>query len=278
MQVLAPLSINALRAMSRAEAEMEIRARVQTVYMGQQTVLSRVLGFPKMFLSTTDLGFSSHVMLDGFWEIWLTLFLARTVKPGMVALDIGANYGYYTVLLGAAVGPTGRLISVEPIPATMALLTRTVALNGFSGWTTLVPAALAAPGVETVEMYLPPNEPKNATIVEQPREGSSTVPATCIDALTHKLDDLHIIKLDAEGAEADIFDGMKDTLRRMDPDLVVEFNGGRYHDAAGFLSRLRSSFRTMSALDFAGEMHPVTEDEVLARDTGEDWLLYLSRR
>ena len=106
MPVLSPLSISALGFMPRPEAEAEIRARVQTVYLGRQTVLSRVLGFNKMFLSTTDLGFSLHVMLDGFWEIWLTLFFARSVKAGMVALDIGANFGYYSVLLGAAVGPT----------------------------------------------------------------------------------------------------------------------------------------------------------------------------
>ena len=278
MPVLSPLSIDAIRSMSRPEAEAEIRARVQTVYMGRQTVLSRVLGFHKMFLSTADLGFSSHVMLDGFWEIWLTLFLARSVKPGMVALDIGANFGYYSVLLGAAVGSTGHLISVEPMLETFRFLSRTIDLNGFSGRTTLIPAALTAPGIEAVEMIMPPNEPKNATIAGHVTEDSISVRATCVDALTHELEDLHIIKLDAEGAEADIFDGMQDTLRRMSPDLVIEFNGLRYADAAGFLGRLRSSFKSMATLDFEGDLRPVTEDEVLSRDSGEDWLLYFTRR
>ena len=277
MPVLTPLSIQDLGSMSRPEAEAEIRARVQTVYMGRQTVLSRVLGFPKMFLSTTDLGFSSHVMLDGFWEIWLTLFLARSVKPGMVALDVGANFGYYSVLLGAAVGPTGHLISVEPIPETFDFLTRTIDLNGFSSWTTMVPAALTAPGREFVDMLAPPNEPKNAAIVDHETADTIKIRATCVDALTHGLEDLHIIKIDAEGAEADIFDGMQDTLRRLKPDLVLEFNGLRYADAPGFLSKLRSSFKTMGALDFEGVVHPVTEKEVLSRASGEDWLLHFSR-
>ncbi len=278
MPVLNPLSIDAIGTMSRGEAEAEIRARVQTVYLGRETVLSRVLGFHKMFLPTTDIGFSSHVMLDGFWEIWLTLLFARTVKPGMTVIDVGANFGYYSVLMGAAIGPTGRLIAVEPMPATMALLRRTVAINGLSGWTTLVEAALTVPGLDHVDMYATPDEPKNAAITHAATESTTRVKATCLDALTHKLDDLHIIKLDAEGAEAGIFEGMQDTLRRLDPDLIIEFNALRYPDAPDFLARLRASFRTMSALDFAGDLQPVTEEEVLARSSGEDWLLYFSRR
>lgn len=278
MQASRPLSIGDIAAMSRDNAEAEIRARVQTAYLGEETVLTRVLGFHKMFLKTTDLGFGCHVMLDGFWETWLTLFLARTVKPGMSAIDVGANFGYYSVLMGAAVGPGGRLIAIEPIPTTMALLRRTVALNGLDGWTTLVEAAVTAPGIERVDMIADAAEPKNAAITHAAGPGTVAVAATTLDALTRGLDALHVIKIDAEGAEAGIFDGMGDTLRRLKPDLVLEFNALRYRDAAAFLGRLRSAFRSMKALGFDGELQPIREDEVLRRDTGEDWLLHFSHR
>ena len=278
MAVLRPLSIGDIAGMSRADAEAEIRARVQTVHLGDQTVLTRILGFHKLFLMTTDLGFGCHVMLDGFWESWLTLLLARTVKPGMTAVDVGANCGYYSVLMGAAVGPTGRVIAVEPMPATMTLLRRTVALNGFSGWTTLVEAALTAPGIERVEMLTPPGEPKNAAITPAAGEATVNVAATCLDALTHGLDALHVVKIDAEGAEAGIFEGMSDTLRRLRPDLVIEFNALRYPDPAGFLGKLRSAFPSMSAIDFNGDLQAVDPDRVLARTDGEDWLLFFSHR
>jgi len=97
--------------MTRAQAEQEIRARTQAVYLGDHLALVRVLGQAKMFLSTTDAGFASHVMLDGFWEIWLTLFFARVIAPGMTVIDVGANFGYYTLLFGRAVGPSGRVIA-----------------------------------------------------------------------------------------------------------------------------------------------------------------------
>src|SRR5262245_34051536 len=108
--------------MSRAEAERAIKARVQTAYLGHGRVLARVLGEYKIFLSSDDLGFSCHVMLDGYWESWLTLFFMRHIKPGMTVVDVGANFGYYTVLFGGAVGATGRVIAIEPVPSTVALL------------------------------------------------------------------------------------------------------------------------------------------------------------
>ena len=93
----------------RFALENRCRALTNPVYLGDHTALCRVLGFYKMYLDTTDTGFASHLLLDGFWEMWLTVFFARQVKPGMTVIDVGANYGYYTLLFGALVGPEGRV-------------------------------------------------------------------------------------------------------------------------------------------------------------------------
>ena len=82
-----------LGTFNREKLESAIRARVQTVHLGGARVLARVLGGPKMFLSTDDLGFGCHVMLDGYWESWLTVFFARFISPGMTVFDVGANFG-----------------------------------------------------------------------------------------------------------------------------------------------------------------------------------------
>ena len=51
-----------------------------------------------MYIDTADVGFGAHLLLDGFWESWLTEFIARRVQAGMRFADVGANHGYYTVL------------------------------------------------------------------------------------------------------------------------------------------------------------------------------------
>src|SRR3954451_10004273 len=114
--------------MTREDAEQAIRARVQTVYLGNGRVLNRVLGHLKLYMSTADRGFAGHVMLDGYWEIWLTLFFARYLEAGMTVFDVGANFGYYTLLFADAIGPRGRVIAIEPVPATADFLADSVGL------------------------------------------------------------------------------------------------------------------------------------------------------
>src|SRR5258707_8071492 len=121
-----------LETWPRHRLEDAIRRRVQTAYLGDGLVLARILGRQKILLNGSDRGFACHLMLDGFWEMWLTQFLAGQVKPGMTVVDVGANFGYYTVLFADAVGDAGRVIAVEPNPDAAALLRETVLLNGYA--------------------------------------------------------------------------------------------------------------------------------------------------
>ena len=120
------LRLSDLAEMGRDDAEAAIRARSQAVALGDGRILARVLGRNKMFLLANDHGFAAHVMLDGFWESWITLFFARNVRPGMTVIDVGANFGYYTCVFADAVGASGRVIAIEPAPVTARLLRDTV--------------------------------------------------------------------------------------------------------------------------------------------------------
>ena len=110
-----------LANLDRRALERRIRALNQAVYLGEATALCRLLGRYKFYVDTRDVGFGAQVLLDGYWEIWLAQFLARRVKPGMHAVDVGANHGCHTVLLADLVGPLGRVAAFEPSPGVCAL-------------------------------------------------------------------------------------------------------------------------------------------------------------
>lgn len=235
----------------RDRLEREIRHRVQTAYLGNDLVLARILGRHKIFLRGSDRGFACHLMLDGFWEIWLTQFLAQALKPGMTVIDVGANYGYYTLLMADAVGESGRVVAVEPLPDAARLLAETVRLNGFEGRTRIVPQALGATA-GTAFLFAPDGEPKNSLVVGQadhPGGTTQAVPVTTLDSVVLDGPRIDLVKIDAEGAEEGIVAGMVGLLARDRPKLVLEYNAARYADPGAFLDIL---------LDVYGEARELT--------------------
>lgn len=283
MSSSALLHLHELMAFDRHQAETAILQRVNSAYLGNHTALVRVLGRYKLYVDTRDRGFGSHVLLDGFWEIWLTLFCARNVKRGMTAIDVGANFGYYSLLLAELVGARGELIAVEPNPHAADFLRRSVELNGLLGRTRIETSALGATISGDASLYVPHSEPKNAQIVSemfQPRPQDGVVikvPVTTLDGMSAACSRVDFIKIDAEGAEEVILEGMAETIARHKPMLVVEFNPARYADASGFLERLAGIYGAMRRLDFSGEAVPITSEDLLSKYGADDSLLVLSR-
>ena len=138
------LALRQFASMDRFTLEALCRAQAQPLYLGDNSALCRVLSRYKLLLDTRDRGFAAHVLLDGYWEMWLTIFMCRHIQPGMVVIDVGANFGYYTVLMADLVGPEGHTFAIEPNPVVAALLRQSVTLNGFRSRTSIVEAAAGA--------------------------------------------------------------------------------------------------------------------------------------
>ena len=89
---------------NRPDAEQHFTARTRSQYLGNGTLLCQVLGGLKLFVIGDDVGFSPHMIFEGYWEFWLTRHFAEVIRPGDTVLDIGANLGYYTLLAADLVG------------------------------------------------------------------------------------------------------------------------------------------------------------------------------
>lgn len=72
--------------------------------------------------------------------------LREILRPGDVALDVGANVGLYTVLLAKAVGPNGSVIACEPARLIAEHLKENLELNGFDNVRVFQKALGEAPG------------------------------------------------------------------------------------------------------------------------------------
>lgn len=272
------LELHDIAALTRAKLEYRCQRAAQPVYLGDHKALCRVLGRYKFFVDTRDHGFAGHVLLDGFWEIWLTQFMARTVKPGMHVADIGANFGYYSVLLGDLIGLEGFLHSVEPNPAAAAMLRLSLAQNGFADRSKVHELALGRSEGEVV-LCVPAGEPKNAFVLPQGSESDRgpmhRVPLHAFDKLLEDTPRLDFAKIDVEGSEEAILSGMEGLIRKFHPGIVLEFNSARYQAPVGFLKNLQELYGSVRQIDYSG--HAVTLDPAAILASSEDWLLYLSQ-
>jgi FkbM family methyltransferase len=264
------------RGMLEAVSRQESRA----VYLGEQTLLCRVLGKYLMYADAQETGITPHLCMDGYWESWITVALARTLRPGWHCLDVGANHGYYTVIMADAVGREGRVIPVEPTPRLADLLRQTLDVNGFPSVTVASVAACDRDG-ETLQLVVPPRRSMNARLsqVASPTDAVVDVESVTVDTLTRDWPRVDLIKIDVEGAEEDVWEGMQQTItQNRDLVVVLELNVDRYEDPRGFLEGIERAGFQLRYIDFDAEAKDVTIDRLLRRRVGEDWMLYLARR
>ena len=212
------LDIEEFAGRSKRALEALCRARAQSVYLGGNEALCRILGRYKLYVDTRDKGLCAHLLLDGYWEMGLTMHIAAHVRAGMTAIDVGANFGYYTILLGALVGEGGHVLAIEPAPETAAMLRRSVALNGFEGFTTVIEAAAGA-GEAPNGCSRAAARAEKAQIVASPdvstifrRHVAPGRGIASIDALAADQRRIDFIKIDAEGAEEAVIAGALATL------------------------------------------------------------------
>ena len=201
----------------------------------------------------------------------------------MTVIDVGANFGYYTILFGALVGDTGHVYSIEPNPAVVTRLRRSVDLNGLARRTTIVEAAAGSIHGGEVLLFAPNGEAKNARIVTAPEAiypDSGTiykVPAVSLDEVAATAPRVDFVKIDVEGSEKSVIAGLMRTLTRDRPSLIIEFNAGRYRDPRGFVHQLQSVYNRMRYIDYEGNAVSITLGQVVSDRWGEDWLLYFDQ-
>jgi FkbM family methyltransferase len=266
--------------LDRALLEIVSREHSRAVYLGENTVLCRVLGKYLVYADAQETGITPHLAMDGYWESWITTALARTLRPGWHCLDVGANHGYYTLVMADAVGPQGRVAPVEPTPRLAELLRETLDVNGFPHVTVAQQAATDTAG-ETLQLVVPARRSLNARLSQEagPTDAVVEVQSTTIDALTEDWPRVDLIKIDVEGAEESVWQGMQQTIAG-NPDLVLllELNVDRYEDPRGFLWLIEQAGFRLRYIDIDAEAKDVTVDELLSRQVGQDWMLYLARR
>ena len=208
------------------------------------------------------------ILMDSYEEDSTRIFKELT-QPGTTVIDIGAHIGYYTLLAARGVGPSGRVYAFEPEAENYRWLLRNIEINGYKNVTALSKAVAGKTG--PLELWLGSGSGTHS-IYPEPRDDQKNelVEATTIDDFLEAegWPVIEVIKMDAEGAEPQVFKGMQRLLDRQDSlKIIFEFNRRGLedigHDPLKFLQRLQANKLTLHALG-SKEPRVLSSEDILS--------------
>ncbi|MCY4018127.1 MAG: FkbM family methyltransferase [Chloroflexi bacterium] len=233
-------------------------------------------------------------LLTGQHEVETAQLLRRLVKPGMIALDVGAHVGYYTRLLSRLTGARGRVIAFEPHPQTHQVLRHNT--RALANATPLQVAVAEAAGSAELYDYLMMSASGSLHYDESladlqrarmdawdiaPRGGEAfemqrfQVETATIDACLAELGigRVDMVKMDIEGAELGALRGMRDTIvASPGMALVMEYNPSAlkafgHEPEAALAEALGMGFRQVEAIEADGALRDWGDARLVARET-----------
>lgn len=103
----------------------------QSAYLGDHTAICRTVFGQKIYIDTRDISLAPHLAMDGIWEMWITEAMSRLLRPGMACVDLGTNFGWYSLLMADRIGPKGHLIGADANSRMVDLCRKSMSVNGF---------------------------------------------------------------------------------------------------------------------------------------------------
>lgn len=192
----------------------------------------------------------------GVYDLALTETLWRLISPGCKVADIGANIGYFSLVMAHRAGPYGAVHCFEPHPQ---LQKKWQAHLRKWSQCTLYPVALSSQEGE-MDLYIPQNFDKNEGVASLEKQDN----ATAIKVAVHTLDralagkKVELMKIDVEGHELEVLKGSSKTLESVENIVFEDFQKSKspviaFLQNKGFkVFRLYKGFSRVHLLDVQG--------------------------
>jgi FkbM family methyltransferase len=215
--------------------DRESNERIKYAYYANNQALVDVHYGAVLLLNLDDNSVAPTIMRTGWWEPWTDILINSIVKEGNITIDVGANFGYHTLLQAKLVGTQGKVYAFECNPLLIPNLIRSAWISGFSGRIALHHAAVTDKMGE-IDIHFCRQQIGGGGI----RVGAPTGPQysfnehgrvdwnTCWSEIEHvsvktvgldallgqEIGEVDFIHTDAEGAEPLIFAGAKEIIKR----------------------------------------------------------------
>jgi FkbM family methyltransferase len=221
--------------------------------VGSATVTTNY-GF-KMALDLRD-WVDQHIYATGNYEDYTGKTILNLIGPGDHCADIGANIGFFTLLMARRVGRTGKVFAFEPASRTRARLRRNLELNALNNVEVRDEAVADANGEAMFYCGITEHSGIASLRANVDSDSSQRVRTCQFESCVPEGLRFRLIKMDIEGAEHLAVKGMHGMLDRDGPDLVVEVSDDFLREmgssAAGLTNMLLAIGYRMFLIDWDG--------------------------
>jgi FkbM family methyltransferase len=153
--------------------------------------------------------------LEGERSIAERYLIRGLLSPGMRVVDVGANIGYYLLMFERGIGPSGKMVSIEPSPENLPELKENIRSNRFGN------VELHENAVGSSDGRIGLRSEINSGIVQE-EEGCYSVEMKRLDSIIKERVDF--LKIDVEGYEGEVLRGAWEVIARDRPVLFLELH------------------------------------------------------
>lgn len=234
----------------------------------------------RLRINAADPGIAPWLLMGKEFSPGEVRLLERTLKPGMIFVDVGANIGYFTLIAAKLVGFTGKVYAFEPDEDNFNLLYQNIKLNNFSQVVAIKRGVSDRNG--QAKLYRDPNNPCRHSLAPNETAQVIEIATVTLDEFFADQPRFDMIKIDVEGAEPAVFAGMK-KLIAANPKLILltEFYPAAIRRFGAspekYLVDLQTMGFSLNRLAEGGSLRPISSDQfsVLARGDGMKKLINL---
>lgn len=216
-----------------SEISHRLRRRAQQskiVQKGAERSLYRTADKHLFWLNSTG-HVDQSIIQTGVFEPGSTLVVQRLAKKGDVVLDVGANIGYYSILMSTLVGKEGKVICFEPTQHYGKILDKNIKVNNLTNVETY------RIGLSNREQELEIQIGVNSATLHVPGKkkliSSEKIKLQTLDDFIddHPLSKIDFIKIDVDGHEPLFLEGAKNTIDKYQPNILLEVSHPHYLNA-----------------------------------------------
>ena len=261
------------------DAKMKKWEKIRSEALNRKTELSVALpGGQIMILNPSDQSYvSSSIATTGWIDLALTSLLRKVIKPGMRAIDVGANSGYYTLLLSRLVGSTGKVYSFEPEVSNLSLLRKNVAANKLENVQVIDAALSEVAGL--VDLYgVDPSRPNEPSLVYSSGSTPSKVRSETLDHFWHDNGNLQVdfIKNHVRGGENLVLRGGRKLIEEQSPMIAMVVVPENWQSDVELLSFLSSHYNFFKVVRSPRLLSPISKSGVMQANPSRGTELFLT--